>query len=128
MDAGPEPTTVPIDDPWAPLVLSLGTYHLLHAFLCLTISDGGGVRGLSSLYILREIMRSIKVLDDADEEVNRIESTYSMPLPCNYFDFIVGTSTGGYVPITLEIAVPKASLANAFKLNQHYVRKAPNGC
>jgi hypothetical protein len=52
-------------------------------------------------------MRRIKVLDDEDAEVNRIEPNCSMPLPCNYFDFIVGTSTGGYVPRTLQIAVTK---------------------
>jgi patatin-like phospholipase/acyl hydrolase len=45
--------------------------------------DGGGVRGLSSLYILQRIMVSI----DPDNP----------PKPCDYFDIIGGTSTGGYV-------------------------------
>ena len=55
------------------------------------------MRGLSSLYILRDIMSKIKELDDADSEDNRIEEHQTLPLPCCYFDLIVGTSTGGYV-------------------------------
>jgi len=47
--------------------------------LCL---DGGGVRGLSSLFILQRLMESI------DPE--------RPPKPCDYFDVIGGTSTGGY--------------------------------
>ena len=43
--------------------------------------DGGGVRGLSSLIILERLMESI----DPD----------SPPKPCDYFDIIGGTSTGG---------------------------------
>jgi patatin-like phospholipase/acyl hydrolase len=53
--------------------------------------DGGGVRGLSSLLILREIMEDIERRTDADET----------PLPCEYFDLIGGTSTGGLVAIML---------------------------
>ena len=47
--------------------------------------DGGGVRGLSSLLILREIM----------EEIGRRAQAHEPPLPCQYFDLIGGTSTGG---------------------------------
>ena len=43
--------------------------------------DGGGVRGLSSLLILERLMETI----DPD----------SPPKPCEYFDMIGGTSTGG---------------------------------
>lgn len=43
--------------------------------------DGGGVRGLSALMILEELM----------EKVN----PESPPKPCDYFDLIGGTSTGG---------------------------------
>lgn len=49
--------------------------------------DGGGVRGLSSLMILEALMETI----DAD----------SPPLPCEYFDMIGGTSTGGLIAIML---------------------------
>jgi patatin-like phospholipase/acyl hydrolase len=53
--------------------------------------DGGGVRGLSSLLILREIMEEIGRRSEADET----------PLPCQYFDLIGGTSTGGLIAIML---------------------------
>lgn len=49
--------------------------------------DGGGVRGLSSLLILQRIMY---ILDgEVDSEIPR------PLLPCNYFNMIAGTSTGG---------------------------------
>ncbi|KAK0388963.1 hypothetical protein NLU13_2540 [Sarocladium strictum] len=51
--------------------------------------DGGGVRGLSSLYILRNLME--KIDPDAHE----------LPKPCDYFDMIGGTSTGGLIAIML---------------------------
>jgi len=53
--------------------------------------DGGGVRGLSSLVILDEIMKDIK----------RREHLEQVPLPCTYFDLIGGTSTGGLIAIML---------------------------
>lgn len=53
--------------------------------------DGGGVRGLSSLLILREIM----------EEIRRRIKTAEAPLPYEYFDLIGGTSTGGLIAIML---------------------------
>ncbi|KAK3167171.1 hypothetical protein OEA41_010297 [Lepraria neglecta] len=45
--------------------------------------DGGGVRGLSMLQILKQLMNVV------DPE--------SPPKPCDYFDMIGGTSTGGLV-------------------------------
>ena len=53
--------------------------------------DGGGMRGLSSLLILRTIMERIKL-------ANRLSQT---PKPCEYFDLIGGTSTGGLIAIML---------------------------
>lgn len=55
--------------------------------LCLLSLDGGGVRGLSSLYILKRIM----------DEMNRLRAENNQPhrLPCQVFDIIGGTSTGG---------------------------------
>lgn len=50
--------------------------------LCLLSLDGGGVRGLSTLQILKRLMETI----DPD----------SPPKPSDYFDMIGGTSTGGY--------------------------------
>lgn len=49
--------------------------------------DGGGVRGLSSLMILRRLMATV----DPD----------SPPKPCDYFNMIGGTSTGGLIAIML---------------------------
>lgn len=51
--------------------------------LCLLSLDNGGVRGLSSLQILKQLMEAI----DPDHP----------PKPCDYFDMIAGTGTGGYV-------------------------------
>jgi patatin-like phospholipase/acyl hydrolase len=45
--------------------------------------DGGGVRGLSALMILEQLMNAV--------------NPASPPKPCDYFDMIGGTSTGGYV-------------------------------
>jgi patatin-like phospholipase/acyl hydrolase len=45
--------------------------------------DGGGVRALSTLYILKNIMEAI------DRE--------NPPKPCDFFDMIGGTGSGGYV-------------------------------
>ncbi|EUC54879.1 patatin-like phospholipase [Rhizoctonia solani AG-3 Rhs1AP] len=53
--------------------------------------DGGGIRGLSSLYILREFMRRVQT---------RVGTTEAI-LPCDYFDMICGTSTGGLIAIML---------------------------
>ncbi|KAG4257587.1 pfs [Fusarium proliferatum] len=49
--------------------------------------DGGGVRGLSSLMILQNLMSTI----DPD----------APPKPCDYFDMIAGTSSGGLIAIVL---------------------------
>jgi predicted acylesterase/phospholipase RssA len=49
--------------------------------------DGGGVRGLSSLMILKQLMETI--------------NPRQPPKPCDYFDMIGGTSTGGLIAIML---------------------------
>ncbi|CRK12348.1 hypothetical protein BN1708_010444 [Verticillium longisporum] len=49
--------------------------------------DGGGVRSLSSLMILRSLMITI----DPDNP----------PKPCDYFDMIGGTNTGGLIAVML---------------------------
>ena len=55
--------------------------------------DGGGVRGLSTLLILRDIM----------EEIGRKMGTNIPAKPCDYFDLIGGTSTGGLIAIMLGL-------------------------
>ncbi|RHZ57295.1 uncharacterized protein CDV56_103895 [Aspergillus thermomutatus] len=49
--------------------------------------DGGGIRGLSSLYVLKDMMEAI--------------DPYRPPKPCEVFDMIGGTSTGGLIAIML---------------------------
>jgi len=61
--------------------------------------DGGGVRGLSMLQILKQLM------DVVDPE--------SPPKPCDYFDMIGGTSTGGFVS---EVVCNTGYLANVYSL------------
>jgi patatin-like phospholipase/acyl hydrolase len=55
--------------------------------LCLLSLDGGGVRGLSTLYILKSIM------DRLNHE--RKKDNLLPAKPCEVFDLIGGTSTGG---------------------------------
>ncbi|KAF8595461.1 FabD/lysophospholipase-like protein [Ceratobasidium sp. AG-I] len=59
--------------------------------LMLLSLDGGGVRGLASLYVLKAIMEQVKI-DRGLEET---------PKPCDIFDLIGGTSTGGLIAIML---------------------------
>jgi patatin-like phospholipase/acyl hydrolase len=56
--------------------------------LCLLSLDGGGVRGLSTLYILKSIMDRLNY---------ERKKTADLPpaKPCEVFDLIGGTSTGG---------------------------------
>ncbi|KGO78332.1 Acyl transferase/acyl hydrolase/lysophospholipase [Penicillium italicum] len=53
--------------------------------------DGGGIRGISSLLILERIMEGIRDAHQLDR----------VPRPCEYFDLIGGTSTGGIIAIML---------------------------
>ncbi|KAJ5930429.1 FabD/lysophospholipase-like protein [Penicillium verhagenii] len=62
------------------------------AGLCLLSLDGGGVRGLSTLYILKGLMDR---LNQARPEGSPARK------PCEVFDLIGGTSTGGLIAIML---------------------------
>lgn len=59
--------------------------------LCLLSLDGGGVRGLSTLYILKGIMARL------NHEHRKAQPPRRPVKPCDIFDLIGGTSTGGYV-------------------------------
>ncbi|KAJ5888167.1 FabD/lysophospholipase-like protein [Penicillium taxi] len=60
--------------------------------LCLLSLDGGGVRGLSTLYILKGLI----------DRLNRARPKGSpAKKPCEVFDLIGGTSTGGLIAIML---------------------------
>lgn len=49
-----------------------------------SITDGGGITGLSSLYILREVMVRLQAKAGLQDR----------PEPHQYFDLIAGTGTG----------------------------------
>ncbi|KAJ7827150.1 hypothetical protein B0H14DRAFT_3144712 [Mycena olivaceomarginata] len=59
--------------------------------LCLLSLDGGGIRGLSMLIILKHLMYRLKVAEDLPD----------VPHPCDYFDLIGGTGTGGLIALML---------------------------
>ncbi|TMC18229.1 MAG: hypothetical protein E6J34_17650 [Chloroflexi bacterium] len=59
--------------------------------------DGGGVRGISSLYILKELMAQIA----RQHRFDHPDSPNLSPRPCDYFDLICGTSTGGLIALML---------------------------
>lgn len=53
--------------------------------------DGGGIRGISSLQVLKNILEKV-----ADEQ-----GLSKPPKPCDFFNMIGGTSTGGLIAIML---------------------------
>lgn len=59
--------------------------------------DGGGVRGISSLYILKGIMAQIKRQQRIDHP-NELVSTIR---PCDVFDLICGTGTSVLIALML---------------------------
>ncbi|EXJ63226.1 hypothetical protein A1O7_03673 [Cladophialophora yegresii CBS 114405] len=59
--------------------------------------DGGGVRGYSMLIILRELMHRVYV----ETEGKPPDVQTGTPKPCDYFDLIGGTGTGGLIAIML---------------------------
>jgi patatin-like phospholipase/acyl hydrolase len=60
--------------------------------------DGGGIRGMSALYILRELMAQIERL----RGIMRPPPPPTEALrPCDIFDLICGTSTGGLIALML---------------------------
>ncbi|RPA90417.1 FabD/lysophospholipase-like protein [Choiromyces venosus 120613-1] len=60
--------------------------------------DGGGIRGYSTLVILQELMHQIYV-QTHDGKGPRTPA--DLPRPCDYFDLIGGTGTGGLIALML---------------------------
>ncbi|KAK1963929.1 hypothetical protein LY78DRAFT_583641, partial [Colletotrichum sublineola] len=53
--------------------------------------DDGGIRGILSLFIVKDIMEKLRDPLALD----------SIPQPCDFFDLIRGTSTGGIIAIII---------------------------
>ncbi|KAF5556322.1 calcium-independent phospholipase [Fusarium phyllophilum] len=60
--------------------------------LCLLSLDGGGVKGLFSIIVINRLMQETRRLEGPGAELKK---------PCDYFDLIGGTSTGGLLAIML---------------------------
>jgi Patatin-like phospholipase len=81
-----------------------------NAGLCLLSLDGGGVRGLSMLYILKGLMT----------QLNQARQAADLPSvkPCEVFDLIGGTSTGGYVEHSFPAVLSNMSRLIAIMLGR----------
>ena len=83
-------------------ILSLGRSIFLEraGLVSWTVSnrlvDGGGVRGYSMFLILQELMHRTFVEIDG-----RAPRRHEIPKPCDHFDLIVGTGTGGLIALML---------------------------
>ena len=58
--------------------------------------DGGGVRGYSMMIMLQELMHRTYV-----EMHGEAPKRHEIPKPCDHFDLIIGTGTGGLIAIML---------------------------
>ncbi|KAF2007691.1 FabD/lysophospholipase-like protein [Amniculicola lignicola CBS 123094] len=73
--------------------------------LILTL-DGGGIRGYASLIILQRLMHEVAECEKRLQEEEGVvgeerEFNEDELLPCHYFDYMYGTSTGGLISVLL---------------------------
>lgn len=88
-----QPSTMSTSIPTFPKLQTGPVRTLDNSGYCLLSLDGGGVRGLSTLYILRSIMWRLNS--------ERRKADLPPKKVCEIFDLIGGTSTGGYVRLSL---------------------------
>jgi hypothetical protein len=109
---------------WEDLILTLGTLRMEFEVAATrslahrrateawhannVITDGGGIRGYSSLLIVQQLMKEIAAceirLQDSEGPVpgsTRKEFNEAELLPCHSFDYMYGTSTGGLISVML---------------------------
>ena len=85
-------------DPWDPAILTL---------------DGGGIRGYSSLLMIQALMHQVSEYEkrlQPDKAAAGLLPNEEDLLPCHYFDFMYGTSTGGLIATMLgrlRMSVPQ---------------------
>ena len=75
--------------------------------LRILVLDGGGVRGLSEILILKFLMLRLR----HEEQKKTKLRTPNLPSPRKYFDLICGTSTGGLLALMLgrlRLVIPGA--------------------
>ncbi|KGO58344.1 Acyl transferase/acyl hydrolase/lysophospholipase [Penicillium expansum] len=101
------------------MAMEIGPSPLDSDGLCLLSLDGGGVRGLSSLLILKDVMTQLNS-EREDGEILK---------PCDVFDLIGGTSTGGLIAIMLgrlEMGVDDCVLAYTELMESVFSEKINN--
>ncbi|OAX82787.1 hypothetical protein ACJ72_02859 [Emergomyces africanus] len=97
----------------------LGEDPLQSSGLCLLSLDGGGVRGLSSLRILQGLMQRVNH--------ERRAAKLTPVKPCELFDLIGGTSTGGLIAIMLgrlEMDVDQCITEYSRMVQQIFMKKS----
>ena len=84
--------------------------------LCALSFDGGGIKGLSSLLILKQLMERI--------------NPQSPPKPCECFEMIGGTGTGGIIAVMLgRLRMDVDECIEAYKLLSRTIfEKISLGC
>jgi hypothetical protein len=85
--------------------------HVRNGPLNILSLDGGGVRGLSSLLILHNLMIRLQ----------HKRKCFEIPQPWQEFDLIIGTSTGGIVALMLGRL--RLSISDAISIFRQFVKK-----